>query len=83
MKKLATPSLLLAGLIAFAGVAQAQTASATSDVPVKAGEASTMTQGVPNAGAFRAGMRDWVIANPQEALALLPEWNRLLQAVRS
>lgn len=49
MKMNATPSLLLAGLMAFAGVAQAQTASATSDVPVKAGEASTMTQGVPNA----------------------------------
>jgi hypothetical protein len=41
-------SLLLAGLLAAAGIAQAQTAAATSDVPVKAGEASTMTQGQPN-----------------------------------
>lgn len=49
MKIYATPSLLLAGLIAFAGVAHAQTAAGTSDVPIKAGEASTMTQGVPNA----------------------------------
>lgn len=41
-----TVSLLLAGLMA--GGAWAQTASATSDVPVKAGEASTMTKGQPN-----------------------------------
>jgi hypothetical protein len=39
-------SLLIAGLMT--GAAWAQTASATSDVPVKAGEASTMTQGQPN-----------------------------------
>ena len=39
-------SLLLAGLMA--GGAWAQTASATADVPVKAGEASTLTQGQPN-----------------------------------
>lgn len=46
-----TPSLLLSGLLAFAGLAQAQSgsASATSDIPVKAGEASTLTQGRPNA----------------------------------
>lgn len=44
----ATPSLLLAGLMAFAGAAQAQTPT-TTNVPIKAGEASTMTQGVPNA----------------------------------
>ncbi|TFZ06756.1 hypothetical protein EZ313_09080 [Ramlibacter henchirensis] len=41
-----TVSLLLAGLMA--GGAWAQTASATSDVPVKAGEASTQTRGQPN-----------------------------------
>ena len=46
MKKLATPSILLAGLLAFAS---AHAAAPSSDVPVKAGEASTMTQGVPNA----------------------------------
>ena len=49
MKKFATPSLLLAGLMALAGAAHAQTASGTSNVPLQAGEASTVTQGVPNA----------------------------------
>lgn len=49
MKMIANSSLLLAALMAFAGVAQAQTAAGTTDVPVSAGEASTMTQGVPNA----------------------------------
>lgn len=46
-----TASLLLAGLMAVAGIANAQSgsASATSDVPSKAGEASTMTNGKPNA----------------------------------
>lgn len=41
-----TASLLLAGLMA--GGAWAQTASATSDVPLRAGEASTQTHGQPN-----------------------------------
>lgn len=47
-------SLLLAGLLALTGTAQAQpasdlaAASATSNVPPRAGEASTMTNGVPN-----------------------------------
>ena len=41
-----TVSLLLAGLMA--GGAWAQTAAPTSDVPVKAGEASTLTNGRPN-----------------------------------
>jgi hypothetical protein len=49
MNKRATPSLLLAGLIALAGAAHAQSAATTSDVPTRAGEASTMTQGAPNA----------------------------------
>jgi hypothetical protein len=49
MKNFTTPSLLLAGLMALAGVANAQTAAGTTDVPSKAGEASTMTNGVPNA----------------------------------
>lgn len=46
-----TTSLLLSGLLAFAGFAQAQSgsAAATTNVPAKAGEASTMTQGKPNA----------------------------------
>ena len=55
MTKFATPSLLLAGLIAFAGVANAQTAAATSNTPLQAGEASTMTQGVPNAKTTNSG----------------------------
>jgi hypothetical protein len=37
-------ALLLAGIVAAAGIAQAQ----TSDVPTQAGEASTMTHGQPN-----------------------------------
>lgn len=47
-------SLLFAGLLALTGAAQAQqandlaAASATSNVPPRAGEASTMTNGVPN-----------------------------------
>ncbi len=44
-------SALLAGLLATAGLAQAQNtgASATNTLPARAGEASTLTQGVPNA----------------------------------
>lgn len=49
MSKHATTSLLLAGLMALAGGAGAQTAAGTSNVPMQAGEASTTTQGVPNA----------------------------------
>lgn len=49
MNKHATTSLLLAGLMGLAGVASAQTAAGTSNVPMQAGEASTTTQGVPNA----------------------------------
>ncbi len=46
-------SFLLAGLMAVAGFANAQNtgAAATNSSPAKAGEASTMTQGVPNAPA--------------------------------
>ena len=49
MKKTYLP-ILLAGLLAAAGV-QAQTtpAAGSSDLPPKAGEASTQTQGAPNA----------------------------------
>ena len=49
MKTTLPHSLLLAGLMAVGGLAQAQSAAGTSDVPTKAGEASTMTNGVPNA----------------------------------
>lgn len=51
MMKAKTVSLLMAGLLAGAG-AYAQhsysSPTATSDVPVQAGEASTVTNGVPN-----------------------------------
>lgn len=43
-----TKSLVLAGVLAAAGVAQAQL---TYDVPQQAGEMSTMTQGAPNLSA--------------------------------
>jgi len=46
IKTKTTASLLLAGLMA--GGAWAQSAAPTSDVPVRAGEASTVTQGQPN-----------------------------------
>lgn len=50
----AAKSLLLAGLLAAAAATQAQqahdlaAASASSNLPPRAGEASTMTNGVPN-----------------------------------
>ena len=49
MNKHATRSILLAGLIAVAGLAHAQTAAGASKMPMEAGEASTMVNGVPNA----------------------------------
>ena len=49
MKNFTTPCLLLAGLMALAAGANAQTAEGTSNVPMKAGEASTMVRGNPNA----------------------------------
>ncbi len=49
MKTSTTASLLLTGLMALAGVASAQTGAATSNVPTTAGEASTTTNGAPNA----------------------------------
>lgn len=55
MKLNATPSLLLAGLLALGSAAHAQT---TSNVPSKAGEASTMTQGVPNVQTTNTQSRD-------------------------
>ena len=50
-KTLIARSLLLAGVLAAAGAAQAQywsSGNATADTPMRAGEASTMTNGVPN-----------------------------------
>jgi len=34
-------------------------------------------KGVPNAGEFRARMRDWIRANPDATVAALIEWRRL------
>lgn len=45
MRSSLTRALLLAALITGAGAAQAQT---TTNVPLRSGEASTMTNGVPN-----------------------------------
>jgi len=37
---------------------------------------------VPNPGAFRASLRDWIIDNPARALELLPEWQQLIDVLR-
>ena len=49
MKNFAIHTIALAGLMAIGNLANAQTAAGTSNVPMQAGEASTQTQGVPNA----------------------------------
>lgn len=41
------------------------------------------TQNLPDAGAFRAMIRDWVRGHPEDALRCLPEWDRLCQLVRA
>lgn len=41
------------------------------------------TKSVANPGAFRASLRDWVIANPGRALELLPEWKSLTEILRT
>ena len=41
-------SIVFAAALAAAGVAQAQVAAETTNTPQRAGEASTMTGGVPN-----------------------------------
>jgi len=42
-----------------------------------------LAKAVVNPGAFRALLRDWIIANPERALVLLPEWNALVEALRA
>lgn len=37
--------------------------------------------GYANPGEFRAAIRDWIIANPERALELLPEWKALTELV--
>jgi hypothetical protein len=39
------------------------------------------TQNLPDAGSFRAMMRDWIRGHPEEATRCLPEWDRLRQLV--
>ena len=41
------------------------------------------TKSIENPGRFRALLRDWIIANPQRALELLPEWNSLTDVLRA
>lgn len=68
MKKASTTvSLLLAGLLAASGaMAQSTPAAGSSDVPPKAGEASTQTLGVPNAATTNSAVTDApVIAKDQ------------------
>ncbi len=42
-----------------------------------------ITRAVANAGAFRASLRDWVMANPVRTLELLPEWNSMTEVLRA
>ena len=41
------------------------------------------TKAVANPGAFRASLRDWIIANPERALELLPEWKAMTEVLRA
>ena len=36
-----------------------------------------------NPGQFRASLRDWIMANPDTTLELLPEWRGLLKVIRA
>jgi hypothetical protein len=40
-------------------------------------------KGLAHPGAFRASVRDWIIANPSRAVRLLPEWRGLVEVVRA
>ncbi len=40
-----------------------------------------VTRRIANPGAFRAALRDWIIANPLRTLELLPEWKGMIDAV--
>ena len=56
--------VLLAGLLAAAGVqAQSTSASGSSDLPPKAGEISTQSQGVPNAATSNSPVTEAPISN--------------------
>ena len=56
--------VLLAGLLAAAGVqAQSTSASGSSDLPPKAGEMSTQSQGVPNAATSNSPVTEAPLSN--------------------
>lgn len=60
-------SILLAGLLAVSGAqAQSAPASGTSDLPPKAGEASTQTQGVPNQATTNSPVTEAPIAGKDQ-----------------
>jgi hypothetical protein len=42
-----------------------------------------ISKSVANPGAFRVSLRDWVIANPEQTLELLPEWKGLTDVLRA
>jgi hypothetical protein len=42
-----------------------------------------LSRAVPNPGSFRASLRDWIIANPERSLELLPEWKAMTEVVRA
>lgn len=64
MKQSLSLSILLAGVLAAAGVhAQSAPASGTTDLPPKAGEASTQTMGAPNAATSNAPVSEAPAAN--------------------
>jgi hypothetical protein len=63
-KSLLTRTLLAAGIVAAAGIAQAQ----TTDAPQQAGEASTMTRGVPNAATTNSPYPDGTVVLPQHVV---------------
>ena len=42
-----------------------------------------LVKGFANPGVFRSRLRDWIIANPERTVDLLPEWGGLIQVVRA
>ncbi len=41
------------------------------------------TKAMAHPGEFRASLRDWIIVNPERALELLPEWEKMTQILRA
>ncbi len=42
-----------------------------------------VTRSFANPGEFRKSLRDWIISNPDRAIALLPEWKSLIEILRA